>query len=117
MSFPRKRESISEQRVMQICSRKTQRKFKKLTVSNAEYTSSESPLQMVVYHMSQPPLDFCHVWGYSGFGETRGNKEGNRASMELIEKAKQYKAEIALAALYIYVIILGVATLKELGII
>jgi hypothetical protein len=37
--------------------------------------------------------------------------------MELIEKAKQYKAEIALAALYIYVIILGVATLKELGII
>ncbi len=37
--------------------------------------------------------------------------------MELIEKIKQYKAEIVLAALYIYVIILGIATLKELGII
>jgi hypothetical protein len=37
--------------------------------------------------------------------------------MELIEKAKKYKAEIVLAALYIYVIILGIATLKELGII
>lgn len=35
----------------------------------------------------------------------------------IIEKVKQYKSEIGLAALYIYVIILAVATLKELGII
>ncbi len=35
----------------------------------------------------------------------------------MIEKVKHYRAEIALAALYIYVIILGIATFKELGII
>jgi hypothetical protein len=35
----------------------------------------------------------------------------------IIEKVKQYQAEIALAALYIYVVILAIATLKELGII
>jgi len=35
----------------------------------------------------------------------------------IIEKVKQRKSEIALAALYLYVIILAVATLKELGIV
>ena len=35
---------------------------------------------------------------------------------DIIETVKQYKAEIALVALYIYVIILGIATFKELGI-
>ncbi len=35
----------------------------------------------------------------------------------IIEKIKQYKAEVVLVLLYVYVIILGVATLKELGII
>jgi len=35
----------------------------------------------------------------------------------MIETIKKYKAEIALAGLYIYVVILGIATLKELGII
>ncbi len=35
----------------------------------------------------------------------------------IVEKIKQYKAEILLAALYVYVIILGIATLKELGVI
>ena len=35
----------------------------------------------------------------------------------IIEKIKQYRAEIVLAALYVYVVILGIATLKELGII
>jgi hypothetical protein len=35
----------------------------------------------------------------------------------LIETLKKYKAEITLAVLYVYVVILGVATLKELGII
>jgi hypothetical protein len=35
----------------------------------------------------------------------------------IIEKLKRHKAEIALAVLYIYVVILGIATLKELGII
>lgn len=34
----------------------------------------------------------------------------------IAEKIKQYQAEIVLVALYVYVIILGVATLKELGI-
>jgi len=32
------------------------------------------------------------------------------------EKVKRYQAEITLVALYVYVVILGVATLKELGI-
>ena len=35
----------------------------------------------------------------------------------VIDRIKEYKAEITLVALYIYVIILGFATLKELGII
>jgi hypothetical protein len=35
----------------------------------------------------------------------------------IIEKVKQYQSEIALAALYIYVVILAIAMLKELGII
>ena len=35
----------------------------------------------------------------------------------IIETVKKYKAEIALVGLYIYVIILGIATMKELGII
>jgi hypothetical protein len=35
----------------------------------------------------------------------------------IIDKIKQYQAEIVLVGLYIYVIILGFATLKELGII
>ena len=35
----------------------------------------------------------------------------------IIENVKKYKAEIALLVLYIYVVILGIATLKELGII
>ncbi len=35
----------------------------------------------------------------------------------LIETLKKYRAEITLAVLYVYVVILGVATLKELGII
>jgi hypothetical protein len=35
----------------------------------------------------------------------------------IMEKMTQYKAEIALAALYVYVVILAVATLKELGIV
>ena len=35
----------------------------------------------------------------------------------IIEKVAQYKSEIALAALYIYVVILAIATLKELGIV
>ena len=35
----------------------------------------------------------------------------------IIEKMKQYSPEIALAGLYIYVVILAFATLKELGII
>ncbi len=35
----------------------------------------------------------------------------------IVETVKKYKAEIALVGLYIYVIILGIATLKELGII
>jgi len=35
----------------------------------------------------------------------------------IIEKVKQYRAEIALVALYVYVVILAIATLKELGII
>ncbi len=35
----------------------------------------------------------------------------------IIETLKKYRAEIALVGLYIYVIILGIATLKELGII
>jgi hypothetical protein len=34
----------------------------------------------------------------------------------IIETVKKYKAEIVLVGLYIYVIILGIATLKELGI-
>jgi len=36
---------------------------------------------------------------------------------DIIEKFKQHKADIVLALLYFYVIILGIATLKELGII
>lgn len=36
---------------------------------------------------------------------------------EIIEKVKQYRPEITLAGLYIYVVILAIATLKELGII
>jgi hypothetical protein len=36
---------------------------------------------------------------------------------DIIEKFKQRKADIVLALLYIYVIILGIATLRELGII
>jgi hypothetical protein len=40
------------------------------------------------------------------------------ASMNtFIETVKKYKAEIVLVGMYIYVIILGIATLKELGII
>jgi hypothetical protein len=35
----------------------------------------------------------------------------------IVEIIKKYKAEIVLVGLYIYVIILGIATLKELGII
>ena len=35
----------------------------------------------------------------------------------IMEKAGQYKPEIALAALYIYVVILAIATLTELGIV
>lgn len=35
----------------------------------------------------------------------------------IVETVKKYKAEIALAGLWVYVIILGIATLKELGII
>ncbi len=35
----------------------------------------------------------------------------------IIEKVKQRKSEIALGALYLYVIILAVATFKELGIV
>jgi len=35
----------------------------------------------------------------------------------IIETVKKYKAEIVLVGLYIYVIVLGIATLKELGII
>jgi len=35
----------------------------------------------------------------------------------IIEKMKQYSPEIALAGLYVYVVILAFATLKELGII
>jgi hypothetical protein len=35
----------------------------------------------------------------------------------LIEKVKHYRAEIVLAMLYIYILVLGIATLKELGII
>lgn len=35
----------------------------------------------------------------------------------IIELVKKYKAEIILIGLYIYVIILGFATLKEFGII
>ncbi len=34
-----------------------------------------------------------------------------------MEKITQYKSEIALAALYVYVAILAIATLKELGIV
>ena len=34
----------------------------------------------------------------------------------IIDNLKKYKAEIALAVLYIYVVILGIATLKELDI-
>ena len=35
----------------------------------------------------------------------------------IIEKITQYRFEIALAALYLYVAILALATLKELGIV
>jgi len=35
----------------------------------------------------------------------------------IIEKLKQHKANIVLVLVYIYVIILGIATLRELGII
>jgi hypothetical protein len=35
----------------------------------------------------------------------------------IIEKVKQHTADILLALLYVYVVILGIATLKELGII
>ena len=35
----------------------------------------------------------------------------------MIEKVEQYKSEITLAALYAYVVILAIATLKELGIV
>ena len=35
----------------------------------------------------------------------------------MIEKIGQHKSEIALAALYVYVVILAIATLKELGIV
>lgn len=35
----------------------------------------------------------------------------------IIEKVKHYKAEVVLVLLYVYIIILGVATLRELGII
>jgi len=35
---------------------------------------------------------------------------------QTIEKIKQYKSEIALAALYIYVVVLAFATMKEFGI-
>ncbi len=34
----------------------------------------------------------------------------------IIENFKRYKAEIVLVGLYVYVVILGIATLKELGI-
>jgi hypothetical protein len=34
----------------------------------------------------------------------------------IVEIVKKYQAELVLAALWVYVIILGVATLKELGI-
>ncbi len=40
-----------------------------------------------------------------------------RPMAEIIEKVKRYKSEIQLAALYVYVAILAVATLKELGVI
>jgi len=36
---------------------------------------------------------------------------------EIMEKIKKYKSEMALAALYAYVVVLAVATLKEFGII
>jgi len=35
----------------------------------------------------------------------------------ILDTFKKYKAEILLVGLYIYVVILGIATLKELGII
>ncbi len=37
--------------------------------------------------------------------------------VSIIEKVKRHGSEIALAALYVYVIILAIATLRELGII
>ena len=43
--------------------------------------------------------------------------EGNQGMANIIDKIKQYQSEIVLVGLYIYVIILGFATLKELGII
>jgi hypothetical protein len=47
-----------------------------------------------------------------------GKQLGDASSMAgIVETLKKYQAEIVLAGLYIYVIILGIATLKELGII
>lgn len=51
-------------------------------------------------------------------GRLKGRKTTRCITMTtIIETVKKYKAEIVLVGLYIYVIILGIATLKELGII
>jgi hypothetical protein len=52
------------------------------------------------------------------YGTLKGRKTTLFITMTtIIETVKKYKAEIVLVGLYIYVIVLGIATLKELGII
>ena len=52
------------------------------------------------------------------FGTAAATKNTMEATMaNIMEKVTQYKSEIALAALYVYVAILAIATLKELGIV
>jgi hypothetical protein len=55
----------------------------------------------------------------SAYDKLEGRKalEDSSSMAGIVETFKKYQAEIVLAGLYIYVIILGIATLKELGII